>query len=91
MHYIKLTKEVMPKMASKKGLLWPVIYDHCFQHILLDTICNGSWHDSPFTVCLQAFKAVQVCEGITAGCADLNAFNRQSLLWRNRNVRSKNC
>ena len=43
--YIKLTKQVLPMMASDKKLQWPVKYDHCFQRIVLDTICNGSWYD----------------------------------------------
>ena len=29
--YIKLTKEVLPMMASDKKLQWPMKYDHCFQ------------------------------------------------------------
>ena len=39
--YIKLTKEVTPRMASIKVAQWPVKYDHCFQRIVLDTICIG--------------------------------------------------
>ena len=91
--YMKLTKEVMPKMASDKAFQWPVRYDHCFQRIVLDTICNGSWHDHlerPAYKHLsrnQALKAVQLCEDIIAGRADLNALNRQSLLWRNKKVK----
>ena len=91
--YMKLTKEVMPKMASDKAFQWPVRYDHCFQRIVLDTICNGSWYnhlERPAYKHLsrnQALKAVQLCEDIIAGRADLNALNRQSLLWRNKKVR----
>ena len=32
--YIKLTKQVLPMMASDKKLQWPVKYDHCFQRVL---------------------------------------------------------
>ena len=91
--YVKLTKEVMPQMATDKVFQWPVKYDHCFQRIVLDTICNGSWYDHlerPAYKHLsktQALKAVQLCEDIIAGRADLNALNRQSLLWRNKKVR----
>ena len=90
---MKLTKEVMPKMASDKAFHWPVKYDHCFQRIVLDTICNGSWYDHlerPAYKHLsrnQALKAVQLCEDIIASRADLNALNRQSLLWRNKKVK----
>ena len=93
MRYIELTKEVMPKMASEKEFQWPVKYDHCFQRIVLDTICNGSWYDHlerPAHKHLsrnQALKAVQLCEDIIAGRADLIVLNRQSLLWRNKKVR----
>ena len=91
--YMKLTKEVMPKMASDKAFQWPVKYDHCFQRIVLDTICNGSWYDHlerPAYKHLsrnQALKAVQLCEDIIAGRADLITLNRQSLLWRNKKIR----
>ena len=93
LRYIKLTKEVMPKMASDKVFQWPVRYDHCFQRIVLDTICGGSWYHHlkrPAYKHLsrnQALKAVQLCEDIIAGRADLTALNRQSLLWRNKKVR----
>ena len=93
MRYLKLTKEVMPKMARDKLVQWPVKYDHCFQRIVLDTICNGTWYEHlerPAYKHLshnQAFKAVQLCEDIIAGLTDLNALNRQSLLWRNKKVR----
>ena len=91
--YLKLTREVMPKMANDKAFQWSVKYDHCFQRIVLDTICNGSWYDHlerPAYKHLsrnQALKAVQLCEDIIAGRADLNALNRQSLLWRDKKVR----
>ena len=93
MRYMKLTKEIMPKMAKDKVFQWPVQYDHCFQRIVLDTICNGSWYDHlerPAYKNLsknQALKAVKLCEDIIAGRADLNALNHQSLLWRNKKVR----
>ena len=80
-------------MASAKVFQWPVKYDQCFQRIVLDTICNGSWYDHlerPAYKHLsktQALKAIQLCEDIIAGRTDLNALNRQSLLWRNKKVR----
>ena len=39
--YIHLTKEVLPSLAKKRSLDWPVYEDHCFQRIVLDTICGG--------------------------------------------------
>ena len=91
--YINLTKEVMPKVASYKVFQWPVKYDHCFQRIVLDTICNRSWYEHlerPAYKHLsknQALKAVQLSEDIIAGRTDLNDLNHQSLLWCNKKVR----
>ena len=56
--YIKLTKQVFenPELYFAMMFLcfvveylvtdklqWPVKYDHCFQRIVLDNICNGCW------------------------------------------------
>ena len=93
MRYIELTKEVMPKMAKEKVFQWPVQNDHCFQRIVLDSICNGSWYEHlgrPAYKHLsgdQALKAVKLCEDIISGNADLHALNRQSLKWRGKKVR----
>ena len=92
-NYIKLTKQVLPMMASDTKLKWPVKYDHCFQRVVLDNICNGCWYDHlkpPAYKHLsknQALKAVKLCEDIISGDADLHALNRQSLLWRRKRVR----
>ena len=43
--YIHLTKEVLPSIAKKKSPDWPVYEDHCFQRIVLDTICGGVWYE----------------------------------------------
>ena len=91
--YLKLTKEVMPKMARDNVFQWPVQNDHCFQRIVLDNICNGSWYEHlerPAYKHLsrdQALKAVKLCEDVISGNADLNALNRQSLIWRGKKVR----
>ena len=93
MRYIELTKEVMPKMAREKVFQWPVQNDHCFQRIVLDSICNGSWYEHlgrPAYKNLsgdQALKAVKLCEDIISGNADLHALNRQSLIWRGKKLR----
>ena len=92
MRYIELTKEVMPKMAKEKVFQWPVQNDHCFQRIVLDSICNGSWYEHlgrPAYKHLsedQALKAVKLCEDIISGNADLHALNRQSLIWRGKKI-----
>ena len=69
--YIKLTKQVLPMMASDKKLQWPVKYDHCFQRIVLDNICSGCWYDHlkrPAYKHLsnsQALKAIKLCEDLS--------------------------
>jgi hypothetical protein len=42
--YMVLTKEVMPQMARDPRVTWPVRNDHCFQRIVLDTVCDGPWY-----------------------------------------------
>lgn len=88
--YLHLTRTVMPQMARTGRTGWPVRNDHCFQRIVLDTVCGGVWYDvlarpawrhlSP----TQAAQAVKTCEDIIAGRADLTALNRQSLAWRGK-------
>ena len=90
---MKLTKEVMPMITRDNVFEWPVQNDHCFQRIVLDNICNGSWYEHlerPAYKHLsrdQALKAVKLCEDVISGNADLNALNRQSLIWRGKKVR----
>jgi hypothetical protein len=88
--YLHLTRQVMPTLAQSNGRHWPVRNDHCFQRIVLDTVCGGIWHDHiarPAYKHLnraQARRAVELCEQIIAGHVDLVALNRQSLAWRNK-------
>ena len=39
--YMVLTKEIMPQLARTSHRHWPVHNDHCFQRIVLDTVCDG--------------------------------------------------
>ena len=92
--YLHLTRTVMPALAQTSKRHWPVRNDHCFQRIVLDTICGGVWyhhiarpayrHLSP----AQAMCAVQLCEQIIADAADLTALNQQSLAWRGKDKTS---
>ena len=93
--YLHLTCTVMPALAQTSKRHWPVRNDHCFQRIVLDTICGGVWYDhiarpayrhlSP----AQAMRAVQLCEQIIADAADLRALNQQSLAWRGKDKTSR--
>ena len=88
--YMHFTKEVLPSLAKKKSPDWPVYEDHCFQRIVLDTICGGVWYEHlkrPAYKNLkdeQAKLAVYLCEDIVNGKANLNQLNQQSLSWRGK-------
>lgn len=88
--YLNLTRTVMPALAQTSKRHWPVRNDHCFQRIVLDTICCGVWYDhiarpackhlSPS----QAMQAVQLCDQIITDAVDLTALNQKSLAWRGK-------
>ena len=88
--YSVMTKETMPQLACTTHKNWPVRNDHCFQRIVLDTVCGGVWCDQlprPAYKHLshkQALQAVDLCADIIAGKADLVALNTQSLIWRGK-------
>ena len=88
--YIHLTKEVLPSMARSGERDWPVSDDHCFQRIVLDTICGGVWYEHlgrPAYKHLtndQAQSAVKLCRDIAEGRSDLQQLNQQSLIWRGK-------
>lgn len=88
--YMTLTKEVMPQLARTSHQHWPVRNDHCFQRIVLDAACGGTWYDHiarPAYKHLtrdQALRAVALCDAIISGKADLTELNRQSLEWRGK-------
>ena len=88
--YLHLTKEVLPSLARSSRQDWPVREDHCFQRIVLDTICNGVWYehlDRPAYKNLthnEVRRAVDLCYEIAEGHADLRQLNNQSLIWRGK-------
>ncbi|CAM3808245.1 hypothetical protein [Polynucleobacter antarcticus] len=88
--YLYLTKSVMPTLAKTTQTDWPVHNDHCFQRIVLDTICGGPWHNKIIRPAYQhlsetqAIQAAQLCEEIINNKVDLNSLNRQSLIWRHK-------
>jgi len=88
--YLHLTRMVMPALARSTKRHWPVRNDHCFQRIVLDTICGGNWSDHIPRPAYQhlgkteAMRAVQLCEQIISGETDLSLLNLQSLTWRGK-------
>jgi hypothetical protein len=93
--YMHLTKKVLTQLARGDQHNWPVREDHCFQRIVLDTICGGVWYDHVSRPAYkhltndQARRAVNLCQDIVGGRADLNQLNQQTMLWRRR--RSVSC
>ena len=53
--YLEYTKTILPTMAKSLGrqsiksanqlVTWPIHNDHCFQRVVLDTICQAPWYD----------------------------------------------
>ena len=90
--YLHLTKKVLPSLAKSGKQNWPVREDHCFQRIVLDTICGGVWYahlNRPAYKNLthdQAQCAVDLCLEIVKGRADLQQLNNQSLIWRSKSL-----
>ncbi len=88
--YLVMTRDVMPKMACEPANNWPVRHYHCFQRIVLDSVCHGVWYESidrPAYKHLshaQAKLAVKLCNEIIAGQVDLSQLNLQSLTWRGK-------
>ena len=88
--YMVLTKEIMPQLARMSHRHWPVHNDHCFQRIVLDTVCDGVWYDHLLRPAYKnlthdlAANAVELCNDIILGDTDLVALNRQSLKWRGK-------
>jgi hypothetical protein len=58
--YLHLTRKVMPKLAQSSKQHWPVRDDHCFQRIVLDTICGGVWYDQIARPAYRHLNQVQV-------------------------------
>ncbi len=77
-------------MARSDQTNWPVREDHCFQRIVLDTICGGVWYEHlrrPAYKHLtegQAQRAVALCKAIIDNEVDLRQLNNQSLIWRKK-------
>ena len=85
---MRVTGTVMPAAARAGNTGWPVRNDHCFQRIVLDTVCGGIWYDHIARPAYrhlsteQADRVVRLCEAILAGTTDLADLNRKSLAWR---------
>jgi len=43
-NYLRLTRDMLPRMARNERCDWPIREDHCFQRVVLDTICGAIWY-----------------------------------------------
>lgn len=84
--YLNLTREILPSLARERG--WPVSADHCFQRIILDSVCGGIWYDHIAKPAVrhmspdQASAALSLAEGIRDGSVNLHLLNERSKAWR---------
>lgn len=85
--YLHLTGDVLPQSARPD---WPVRNHHCFQRIVLDTVCGGVWYEHLAKPAYkhmtqdQLQRAIALCRAILADEVDLAQLNRQSLQWRGK-------
>ena len=87
--WLELTREIMPGFAAERR--WPVRNDHCFQRVLLDNACGGTWY--AYISKRPAYRradaatlerAITLGEAVVTGEADLDELNRRSLQWRGK-------
>ena len=41
--YLNLTERILPRRAKENG--WVIVYDHCFQRVILDTVFGDCWYN----------------------------------------------
>ena len=69
---------------------WTVFEDHCFQRIVLDTICGGVWYEHLRCPAYErlindkAKRAVDLCRDIIEKRVDVRQLNQQYLIWRGK-------
>lgn len=86
--YLYFTQTVLPDIAHKKN--WPIHNDHCFQRVVLDTVCQCCWYEkipSPAYQHLtyqQALAAVTLCEQIMKNEVNLDVLNDASKRYRRK-------
>ena len=87
--WLTLTREIMPSVSAEHR--WPIRNDHCFQRVLLDNACGGTWY--AYISKRPAYRradaatlerAIALGEAVLAGSADLGELNDQSLTYRGK-------
>lgn len=90
--YLHYTKVVLPELAQSEGEIraWPIKNDHCFQRVVLDTVCQKAWYEvipSPAYKNLsltQALAAKTLCERIAGNLECVKTLNNKSKAWRKK-------
>jgi hypothetical protein len=86
--YLHLTQTVLPDISHKRN--WPIHNDHCFQRVVLDTVCQCCWYEKIPTPAYQhltyqqALAAVKLCEQIKNNEVNLNVLNDTSKRYRRK-------
>ncbi|NNU15288.1 GCN5-related N-acetyltransferase [Parvularcula sp. ZS-1/3] len=87
--WLRLTREEMPSVARSRG--WPVVFDHCFQRILLDNAAGQVWYEvierrPAYRHAEESLltEAIALGEAALRGEADLAEMNRESLRLRGK-------
>jgi hypothetical protein len=81
-----LVRETLPAMAQR--CRWPILHDHCFMRVCLDTALGGPWHSFVKRPAIrhltdaQLAAAIAVAEGLVQAPKSLDALNQQSISWR---------
>ena len=87
--WLTLTREIMPSVSAENR--WPIRNDHCFQRVLLDNACGGTWY--AYISKRPAYRradmatlerAIALGEAVLAGSADLGELNVRSLTYRGK-------
>jgi hypothetical protein len=82
----QLVRETLPSVAAHYR--WPIVNDHCFMRVCLDTALGGPWHKIIKRPAIrhlsddQLAAAVAVAESLLQTPELLEALNRQSIVWR---------
>lgn len=91
--YQELTKERLPEQAQAQAQAddeWPVRFDHCFQRIVLDAVCDDEWYghiESPAYKNMtedQLVEAIKLAQSMIDDPARCKELNVQSLTYRGK-------
>ncbi len=84
--WLELVRDILPRIAEQNR--WPILQDHCFMRVCLDTALEAPWHTvvrRPAVRHLsdeQLGAAVAVAEALVLAPETLQVINRRSIQWR---------